>query len=88
MDEKIPDHSIFSQNRIRRFKDNKLYEEIFNKLVVDCIEKGIVTGENVVADGSYIPANVSLSSKIVVAEKIEKSITHYTNTRRKCCNQA
>ncbi len=29
-DEKIPDLSIFSKNRIRRFKDNKLYEEIFN----------------------------------------------------------
>ena len=77
LDEKIPDHSIFSQNRNRRFKDNKLYEEIFNKLVVDCIENGIVTGENVVADGSYIPGNVSVSSKIVVVEEVEKSITNY-----------
>ena len=76
-DEKIPDHSIFSQNRIRRFKDNKIYEDIFHKLVMDCIEKGIVTGENVVADGSYIPGNVSPSSKIEVVETVEKSITHY-----------
>jgi len=76
-DEKIPDHSVFSQNRIRRFKDSKIYEDIFNKLVMDCIDKGIVTGENMVADGSYIPGNVSPTSKIEVVETIEKSITHY-----------
>ena len=52
-----------------------MYEEIFNKLVVDCIENGIVTGKNVVADGSYIPGNVNVSSKIVVVEEVEKSIT-------------
>ena len=35
--QKVPDHSIFSQNRRRRFKDSGIFREIFNKIVLQCI---------------------------------------------------
>ena len=60
--DKVPEHSLFSQNRRRRFHDNTLFQHIFNQIIVKCIEQGIVTGENVVSDGSFIPANVSGNS--------------------------
>jgi transposase len=38
LDEKVPDHSTFSQNRKRRFHDDAIFREIFNEIVIDCIK--------------------------------------------------
>lgn len=75
--DKIPDHSTFSQNRKRRFQDSQIFRDIFNEIVIQCIEKGIVTGENVVSDGSFIPANVSWESRTEVKTIIEQSTVKY-----------
>ena len=52
---KVPDHSTFSQNRRRRFQEADIFREIFNEIVLKCIEFGIVSGETGVADG-FIPS--------------------------------
>lgn len=75
--DKIPDHSLFSQNRRRRFTDSTVFYEIFNYIVRICIEKGIVTGEAVVSDGSFIPANVAASSLIEINQEVEQSTVKY-----------
>lgn len=75
--DKIPDHSTFSQNRKRRFQDSQIFRDIFNEIVIQCIEKGIVTGENVVSDGSFIPANVSWESRTEVTTIVEQSTVKY-----------
>ena len=77
MVDKIPDHSLFSQNRRRRFSDSKIFNEIFNHIVRLCIEKGIVTGETVVSDGSFIPANVAAGSLLEIEQEVEQSTVHY-----------
>lgn len=59
--DRVPDHSTFSQNRRRRFQDDEIFREIFYGIVLQCIDKGLVFGE-AVADGSFLPANVSLKS--------------------------
>jgi len=74
--DKIPDHSLFSQNRRRRFTDNGIFAEIFNHIIRECVEKGIVTGK-VVSDGTFIPANVAADSLIELHEKIEQSTVRY-----------
>lgn len=56
---RVPDHSIFSQNRRRRFQEANIFRGIFNEIVLKCIELGIVSGETGVADGSFLPSNVS-----------------------------
>lgn len=75
--DKIPDHSLFSQNRRRRFSDSQIFHEIFNHIVRLCIEKDIVTGESVVSDGSFIPANVAQSSITEIQQEVEQSTVHY-----------
>lgn len=75
--DKIPDHSLFSQNRRRRFRDSQIFHEIFNHIVRLCIKKDIVTGESVVSDGSFIPANVAQSSIIEIQQEVEQSTVHY-----------
>ena len=57
LSDKVPEHSLFSQNRRRRFCDSTLFRDIFNRIIIECIEQGVVTGENIVSDGSFIPAN-------------------------------
>ena len=73
----IPDHSTFSQNRRRRFDDNELLREIFNEIIMQCIDQGLVTGEAVVSDGSFLPGNVSEGSKTECVMLVEKSTVKY-----------
>ena len=80
---RVPDHSIFSQNRRRRFKDNTLFREVFYEIVMQCIHLGIVNGETMVADGSFLPANISLKSSIEVVETIQQSSIHYLSELEK-----
>jgi len=75
--ERIPDHSLFSQNRRRRFHDSIVFRDIFNEIVVLCIDNGIVSGDMVVSDGSFIPGNVAECSKIETTEVVAKSTVKY-----------
>ncbi|MCL2575862.1 MAG: transposase [Defluviitaleaceae bacterium] len=75
--DKVPDHSLFSQNRRRRFGDSSVLVEIFNHIVRECIQKGIVTGEAVVSDDSFVPANVASYSFEKVTKEVEQSCIHY-----------
>lgn len=77
LSERAPDHSTFSQNRRRRFHNGGLLREIFNQMVRECVEKGLVDGECVVCDGSFLPAEVSERSCISVERAIEKSMQSY-----------
>jgi len=75
--DKIPDHSTFSKNRMKRWNDSRLFEEVFVYIVQECIRHKLVDGEDMVADGSYIPANVSRDSWIDVETKVEFSMQSY-----------
>ena len=74
---RVPDHSTFSQNRKRRFKDAGIFREIFNEIVLKCIRLGIVSGETGVADGSFLPSNVSWDSRYEAVETIQRSTVKY-----------
>jgi len=73
-----PDHSTFSQNRRRRFKNSTVMQEIFDHIIKLCIEKGIVTGEVIVTDSTHIKASAGKGKieKVVV----EKTPWQYLNT--------
>jgi len=58
MEDSVPDHSTFSQNR-RRFQDSTVFQEIFDHIVKLCIEAGLVTGEVIVTDSTHIKAYAS-----------------------------
>ena len=75
--QRVPDHSTFSQNRKRRFKDAGIFREIFNGIVLQCIQLGIVSGETGVADGSFLPSNVSWESRYEAVETVNRSTIKY-----------
>ena len=62
LDAPIPDHSTFSKTRTRKWQQSSLFQKTFQEILKQCILSGLVDGDAMVADGSYIPANVSRES--------------------------
>jgi transposase len=58
-DEEIPHHSTFSKNRHGRFQDSKFFQQLFEEIINRCMETGLVRGEHLSVDGSFIQANAS-----------------------------
>jgi hypothetical protein len=44
-DQEIPHHFTFSKNRHERFQESKLFEELFEQIVRQCVEVGIGAGQ-------------------------------------------
>ncbi len=55
----IPNHSTFSKNRHRRFREGKLLRHLFEKAVARCIADGLVTGQRLAEDASLIEADAT-----------------------------
>ena len=53
-DQEIPHHSTFSKNRHGRFQETKLFEELFEQIVARCLEAGLVAGDHLSVDGSFV----------------------------------
>ena len=75
-DERVPDHSTISQLRRRKFRDSNIFQEIFDEIVIKCIETGLVTGKLLLTDSTHIKANATnnLRETITVEEKPSKYI--------------
>src|SRR5499425_3290746 len=61
-DQEIPHHSTFSKNRHGRFQESNLFQEIFEEIVARCVEAGLVKGEHMSVDGSFIQAKADLTA--------------------------
>ncbi|OGW40087.1 MAG: hypothetical protein A2Y97_10890 [Nitrospirae bacterium RBG_13_39_12] len=59
MEDTIPDHSTFSKNRHERFAESGICQEIFDEIIRQCTEKGLLTGKQITVDSAYIRANAS-----------------------------
>jgi transposase len=64
LDEEIPDHSIFSKARTRFGK--KLFVDIFEKILIKCLELGLVSKEDMLVDSTIVKADASINSMIRV----------------------
>jgi transposase len=63
-DQEIPHHSTFSKNRHGRFQESKLFEQLFEQIVRQCVEVGLVPGKDLSVDGSFVEANAAKESRI------------------------
>ena len=63
-DQEIPHHSTFSKNRHGRFQESKLFEQMFERIVAQCLEAGLVRGDKLSVDGTFVEANASKESRI------------------------
>src|SRR5215472_10875595 len=60
----IPHHSTFSKNRHGRFQESSLFRQLFEQIVARCLDAGLVKGDHLSVDGSFIEANASTSSRV------------------------
>ncbi len=64
--DKAPDATTISQNRRRRFRDNNIAEQIFNEILRQCVEKGLVGGKILYTDSTHIKAKANKHKKTVI----------------------
>jgi transposase len=81
-DQEIPHHSTFSKNRHGRFQESKLFEQLFEEIVARCLEAGLVQGDNLSVDGSFVEANAAKESRIpreqlAEAAQVKRSVRQY-----------
>jgi transposase len=59
LDDKVPHHSTFSENRLGRFRESDLLRHIFERVVWTAMAMGLVKGEGFAVDASVLEANAS-----------------------------
>jgi transposase len=59
LDDKVPHHSTFSENRLNRFRESDILRHVFERVVVACMAQGLVKGEGFAVDASVMEANAS-----------------------------
>jgi transposase len=68
LEDRVPDHSVFSRARNERFRDHDIFRQVFERVVVACIEAGLVGGEGFAVDASLIEADANKSRSIAGSE--------------------
>ena len=64
--DRVPDHSTVSQLRRRKPSFRKVFRRLFEEVVRQCIEKGLVSGRVVGTDSTHVKANASRASEELV----------------------
>lgn len=57
--DKVPDASTFSQNRRRRFAGTEIEQVIFDRIVEQALEHGLIGGEVLFTDSTHLKANAN-----------------------------
>jgi len=57
--EKVPDASTISQNRRRRFKDSEIFQQIFDRIVFQAMNKKLIGGRVLYTDSTHLKANAN-----------------------------
>jgi len=81
-DQEIPHHSTFSKNRHGRFQESNLFQELFEEIVTRCVQAGLVKGQHMSVDGSFVQANADHHSRVPcehLAEvaKVNRTVREY-----------
>ena len=71
LEDKVPDHSTFSVNRHGRFRESDAFRLVFESVVRQCMEAGLVGGEGFAVDASVIEADASRFERIEGGETID-----------------
>src|ERR1700719_894044 len=59
LNDAVPHHSTFSENRLNRFRESDILRHIFERVVIAAMEMGLVKGEGFAVDASVVEANAS-----------------------------
>lgn len=62
LEQKVPDHSVFSKNRHGRFAGTGVFRELFYDVVEQAQAAGLVKAKHLSVDASTVDANASMES--------------------------
>ena len=67
----VPHFTTFGKNYARRFEGTDLFEQIFTRILYQCMKSGLVDGTDIFIDSTHVKAcaNKKKAKKIVVAKK-------------------
>jgi transposase len=71
----VPDHSTFSKNRYGRFRESDVYRVLFEEVVEQCRQAGIVPGEGFAVDGSFVHGDARRDRRVQTIESIREGDT-------------
>lgn len=72
--DEIPNYSTWSQNYIRRYKNSEVFNQIFDAILNQAIEYGLVDMETVFGDGTHQKANANKNKHKDVEVEIVKKV--------------
>ncbi|MGH6801303.1 MAG: transposase, partial [Methylocella sp.] len=88
IEDKVPDHSVFSRARNERFRDSDIIRSVFERVVGACIRAGLVDGKGFAVDASLIVADANKQrsipgsewSKEIDAQEVSRAMKEYLAT--------
>ncbi len=88
IEDKIPDHSVFSRARNERFRDHDIFRHVFERVVGACVAAGLVGGEGFAVDASLIEADANKGRSIrgsewnkdIDPERASRAVNEYLAT--------
>ena len=73
VDSEVPDYTTVSYFRAQRLGEEK-FRQVFDQIVKQCIDKGLVKGKRQIIDSTPVMANVSLSSLSGLVRKCRENV--------------
>jgi len=83
--DKVPNHSTFSKNRQRRFRESGIYQDIFDEIVLQAVRRKMVDGKVLYTDSTHLKANANKNK--FKKELVEKSTRDYLGDLEAAVNQ-
>lgn len=68
---KVPDHSTYSQNYLRRFKDTNVFNQIFENILSQLVKNKLLDVTNIYIDSTHVRA--SANNKKYIKKTVEQS---------------
>ncbi|MGA8598191.1 MAG: transposase [Bryobacteraceae bacterium] len=81
-DQEIPHHSTFSKNRHGCFQESQLFLDLFERVVQQCMEVGLVKGAELSVDSTQIRADASpdrtiTREQVMEVAKVNRTVRQY-----------
>jgi hypothetical protein len=81
-DQEVPHHSTFSKNRHGRFQESSLFLDLFEQIVQQCMNVGLLKGSDLSVDSTQIRANANPDRAITreqlpEAAKVNRTVREY-----------
>ena len=82
----VPDHSSFTKNRYGRFRESGVYRMLFDEVVNQCCDAGLVSGEGFAVDGSLVHGNAGRENRVENVDAIRSGKSHSPVMSRPVCD--